>query len=168
MSALVDFYHGQATDSEGRSLAEIWKWGDEELELVHDFIQWLFPLPEPSQFNARAPLLTDADIAAFRAEPVLRSNVLKSFERILRFLGLAQDNGGKIIVGPTFDSRAADVWLAPNHNWLRITRILRSLRLLGLEQQAQALFARLEALFRSGQYPIPPDTFQFWKSAVTA
>src|SRR5215472_17590331 len=132
MSALVDFYRGQGSDAEGRALAEIWSWDDNELELVHDFIQWLFPLPEPSQFNAAAPLLTDGDIAAFRTDSALQSNLLKSFQRLLRFLGLAQDEAGAIVLGPNFYSRSPDVWEAPNHNWLRITRVLRSLQLLGL------------------------------------
>src|SRR5262249_40393962 len=75
MSRLLALYRGQATDSEGRWLHDVWSWDDEELESVHDFIQWLFPLPEPSQFNPDAPLLTPAAVAAFRAEEPLRANL---------------------------------------------------------------------------------------------
>ena len=57
MTPLVKFYRGEGRDSEGRLLSEIWAWGNQELEDVHDFIQWLFPLPEPSRFNADAPLM---------------------------------------------------------------------------------------------------------------
>src|SRR5260370_19373303 len=67
MSRLVDFYRGEATDREGRFLRDLWAWGDDDLEAVHDFIQWLFPLPEPSRYNPDAPLLTDENIAPFRA-----------------------------------------------------------------------------------------------------
>ena len=48
MSQLTDFYRGTGTDVEGRTLAEIWAYSDAELEGVHDFIQWLFPLREPA------------------------------------------------------------------------------------------------------------------------
>src|SRR5215467_5394240 len=116
MSRLLDFYRGQATDSEGRWLHDVWSWDDEELESVHDFIQWLFPLPEPSQFNPDAPLLTPTDVAAFRAEKPLRANLRRSFGRILSFLGLAERPDGTIAAGAKFAARAADVWTTPNHN----------------------------------------------------
>jgi hypothetical protein len=61
MSQLLDFYRGTQLDSSGRMLHEIWDWTDDDLEAIHDFIQWLFPLPEPSQFNPDAPLLTPED-----------------------------------------------------------------------------------------------------------
>jgi Opioid growth factor receptor (OGFr) conserved region len=166
MSRLVDFYRGQATDAEHRYLEDIWTWDDEELEFVHDYIQWLFPLPEPSGFNPDAPILTDDDIAAFAAEAKLRVNLAKSFERILRFFGLTLDASGAVIEADNFASRTADVWEAPNHNWLRITRILRSLTLLGLESFAQAFFARLKEFRDRGRFPITPETFAYWQVAV--
>jgi Opioid growth factor receptor (OGFr) conserved region len=165
MSRLVDFYRGQGTDSEGRLLGDVWGWGDDELEAVHDFIQWLFPLPEPSGYNPNAPLLSAEDVAAFRSDPLLQANLHKSFERILTFLGLSLVDG-TVREGPNFTDRSADVWLAPNHNWLRITRILRSLHLLGLEADARALFDRLTALRQSGRFPIRADTFRYWTAAV--
>jgi hypothetical protein len=168
MSRLVDFYRGQGADAEGRSLTDIWAWGDDELEAVHDFIQWLFPLPEPSQFNPDAPLLTMEDIAAFRGDEVLRANLMRSFERILGFLGLALAADGKVAEGDNFLARLPDVWAVPNHNWLRITRILRSLALLGLAAQAQALYERLAAFYHGGRFPIPATTFRFWTAAVRA
>jgi hypothetical protein len=166
MSRLVDFYRGQTTDTEGRHLTDLWAWSDHDLEAVHDFIQWLFPLPEPSQFNPDVPLLTVEDIAAFRNDPLLRANLQKSFERILTFLGLSRAEDGKVVEGANFAARAPDVWSTPNHNWLRITRILRSLTLLGLEAQAQALYERLEAFYRSREFPIAADTFRYWTGAV--
>src|SRR4051794_31460988 len=118
MSRLVDFYRGQTTDSEGRSLQEIWSWGDDDLEAVHDFIQWLFPLPEPSQFNPDAPLLAGQDIATFKSEPALQANLMKSFERILGFLGLSLAADGTVSEASNFSARIGDVWATPNHNWL--------------------------------------------------
>ncbi len=166
MSRIVEFYRGEGTDTEGRWLRDIWDWSDGRLEAVHDFIQWLFPLPEPSRFNPHAPLLEQEDIAAFQKDEQLRANLRKSFERILTFLGLRREESGEVVEGENLTTRAGDVWDSPNHNWLRITRILRSLRLLGLETEAQALYGRLEIFYRSRRFPISADTFRYWTEAV--
>jgi hypothetical protein len=166
MSRLLDFYRGTGADRSGRRLADLWAWDDERLESVHDFIQWLFPLPEASRFNWSAPILTDADIAAFKSETALQANLRRSFARILPFLGFAQADDGSVIDGPHFAARRGDVWDAPNHNWLRITRIIRSLLLLGLERESRALYDRLRTMYESGTYPIGVDTFRYWTDAV--
>ncbi len=166
MSQLLDFYRGEGTDAEGRSLHELWSWSNDELEQVHDFIQWMFPLREPSRFNPDAPLLTAADVAAFRSDAFLRSRLTKSFKRILVFLGLSLAEDGTVVEGPNFAERVPEIWAAPNHNWLRITRILKSLTALGLESEAQALFARLEDLYTKRRYPITADTYRYWKEAI--
>jgi Opioid growth factor receptor (OGFr) conserved region len=166
MSRLIEFYRGEATDAEGRSLHDLWGWDDDRLEEVHDFIQWLFPLPEPSRFNPDAPLLTPEDVAAFAADPLLRDNLRRSFGRFLAFVGLTRTAAGGVVEGPDFAARVPDVWAFPNHNWLRITRVLRSLRLLGLAADSEALYERLDALYRGRQFPIPADTFQYWTEAA--
>src|SRR5262245_14689422 len=127
MSRLLEFYRGEKPDVEGRMLADILAMDDEGMEEVHDFIQWLYPLPEPSRCNPDAPLLTAEDITAFRADPLLRANLRKSFERILAFLGLTMTETGEVTLAANFAERVPDIWSGPNHNWLRITRILRCL-----------------------------------------
>lgn len=164
MSMLTDFYRGLGTDNEGRTLAEIWSFNDEQLEGIHDFIQWLFPLREPSRFNRDAPILTDADIAEFRSDPKLRDHLLRSFEVFLAFLGLRLEEG-RVTRAPDFD-RKAEALRSPNHNWLRITRILTSTRTLGLESQSRALFDFLKAYRDSGSSQIATDTFRFWERAA--
>ena len=83
----------------------------------------------------------------------------------LPFLGLAwvDESVGE---GPNFAARVPDVWSAPNHNHLRITRILRSLMLLGKEAEAEALYARLAEMSTRRKYPIPADTVHYWTSAI--
>src|SRR5689334_20682072 len=56
MSQIVDFYRGLTIDTEGRLLQDLWNWDDESLEVSHDFIQWMLPLRDPSQFNPDAPI----------------------------------------------------------------------------------------------------------------
>jgi hypothetical protein len=62
----------------GRSLQQIWRWPDEQLERTHDYIQWLFPLTERSVFNSHAPILNAQVIQEFRARLELRENLRAS------------------------------------------------------------------------------------------
>jgi hypothetical protein len=55
---IMDFYSGLSPDHRGRHLNEILEWSDDELERVHDYIQWLFPLTERSGFNSTLRSLT--------------------------------------------------------------------------------------------------------------
>ena len=71
---LVAFYRDGAQDDRGRTLNEILAWPDDRLEAVHDFIQWLFPLPERSGANPGAPTLDAATIEAFHATPAMRAS----------------------------------------------------------------------------------------------
>jgi hypothetical protein len=163
MSQLTDFYRGAGTDSEGRTIAEIWAYSHEQLEEIHDFIQWLFPLKAPSRYNPAAPLLTKADIGEFRADPALRQALVRSFEVYLAFLGLRFENG-RVTKGPDFERN--DVFQYPDHNWLRITRVLTCTRLLGLESESQAFYSFLKEHKASGQSGITNESFRFWEQAA--
>jgi hypothetical protein len=164
MSQLVEFYRGAANDSEGRSLTDYWSFSDPQMESRHDFIQWMFPLEEPSQFNPDAPILTRADREAFRDDPALRDNLTKSVDRFLGFLGLTRDEG-RVVPASDFDTKRWRL-TEPNHNWLRITRVLASLRLLGLPDQSRSFHQGLEGLIADGKARITADTRAYWKSAT--
>src|SRR5262245_38928693 len=86
-SEIVGFYRGTGTDHSGRRLDEILQWDDGALERVHDYIQWLFPLDEPSGANWRAPLLNGDDVAEFAADASLRESLHCAFLRMLKFYG---------------------------------------------------------------------------------
>ena len=148
---------------------EIQQWSDERLEAVHDYIQWLFPLPEPSPVNPLAPLITASTVEAFAAQPDLRQKLRVSLGRMLRFYGLQQDRN---IVTPASNFAArADNWLWPgNHNHLRITRILKCCALLGLRDEARAFLNCLEGIYaeerRKDQPGITPTSLQYWRAAL--
>jgi hypothetical protein len=161
---LADFYFERAPDYKGRTLQAIWSWGDDTLESVHDFIQVLFPLAEPSRFSARAPILDPATIAAFRANATLRANLLKSLDRMLRFYGLTRV-ATTIVRGSNFRERASWVNYG-DHNHLRITRILKCLRCCGLEEYARAFLAALLDVVADYPREIGSETVRFWTSAV--
>ena len=168
----IGFYSGVEPDPRGRYLHEIQQWTDDQLEDVHDFIQWLFPLPEPSAFNSTAPLLTRDVIQEFRTRPELQEKVRVSFLRMLRFYGFEFQAGEQVSVirSTNFAAKAA-TWLSPgNHNHLRITRILRCLNLLGLQAEAEAFYKCLSEIYEGEQSKPAPaishETARFWKRAV--
>lgn len=166
---LVSFYLGQSTDSVGRSIYEIHSWNYEKLESVHNYIQWLFPLTERSRFNPDAPVLDAQQIAAFRVSDELKARLVESFRLMLSFYGLkCDDESGVVKIGKTEEfAQRKQSWLTHrNHNYLRITRILTSLRLLGLEKYAHAFLGFLEQLYDEEGKRIGNTTFGYWKRAV--
>jgi hypothetical protein len=152
-SRIIGFYSGTEPDHRGRYLQEIQQWAGDQLEGVHDYIQWLFPLPEPSGFNLAAPVLNGESIQEFRTRPDLQEQLRVSFRRMMSFYGLDARSGEQIAVTrtPNFAAKAK-VWLSPaNHNHLRITRILRCLSVLGLDAEAKAFFDCLSKIYEDEQ-----------------
>ena len=173
-NSIVDFYTSAAPDHKGRYLTEILKWSDDELERVHDYIQWLFPLPQRSGFNVNAPVLDGPTIQEFRSRPDLQLSLRASFVRMLQFYGLefVAANPPTVRSAPFFAERSQN-WLTPsNHNHLRITRILKSSRIVGLETEATAFFNCLADICQQESMNAVPSiteaTFCFWKSATRA
>ena len=169
--ALLRFYRLEGRDARGRTLGDIWAWDDERLESVHDYIQWLFPLPEPSAFNPAAPILTEAAVAAFRADPHLQQRLLRSLATMLAFYGLALSAGSggapRIQPAAAFAAKSRG-WLHPgNHNHLRMTRILTSLRLLGLGDHARAFYACLIDVARDHPHAVSETTLAYWQRAAS-
>lgn len=76
-SPLVEFYLGHSTAGVGWHADIVGRWTDEEWEMHHEFIQWLFPLKTPSAFNPDAPLLTDEDIEEFKNRPCCKTRCTK-------------------------------------------------------------------------------------------
>ena len=172
-SRIIGFYSGTEPDHRGRYFHEIQAWPDDQLEAVHDYIQWLFPLPEPSGFNVAAPVLNQESIQEFRTRPDLQEKLRVSFLRMMNFYGLEARSGEQITVtrAPNFAAKAT-VWLSPgNHNHLRITRILRCLSLLGLEAEAKAFFDYLSEIYKYEQNkPMPAisdETMLYWREAAS-
>ena len=169
-SRIIGFYSGTEPDHPGRYLHEIQQWPDDQLEAVHDYIQWLFPLPEPS--NAEAPVLTRKSMREFRKQPKLQQQLRVSFLRMMSFYGFEVSSGEQLTVtrAPNFVAKAT-VWLSPgNHNHLRITRILRCLSLLGLEAEANAFLDCLVEIYKAElNKPVPAisdDTMLYWRGAA--
>jgi hypothetical protein len=163
--SLLEFYSKAGSDDRGRRIEEIWRFSHDELEAIHDYIQWLFPLAERSAFNPGAPLLDDATIQRFRSDATLRANLERSLEVMLDFYGFVRDED-RIVQGRSFGERSVN-WLTPgNHNFLRLTRILKSLTLLGLANRAAQLLACLENVYAANKTVIGARTIGFWRQGA--
>lgn len=162
---ILEFYSGQPNDK-GVTLQDIWGWDDDRLEEQHDFIQWLFPI-EKKGVNPTAPPTNSATIEAFKKDKQLQGKMLKSFEVMLSFYGFSRSAKGKIIMEENFNQKGKN-WLSiGNHNYRRITRILKSLRLHGLEKDAQAFLDVLTQVYYIHANQIGGDIpLSFWKSAL--
>jgi len=170
MDKLTRFFAG-GTDDDGRTFDEILGWRDARLEMVHDYIQWIFPLPERSGANPWAPVLDAQAIAAIRGNAEMQGRLRMAFQRMLTFYGFALE-GDVVVEGPRFAASARNWLHAGNHNHLRLTRMLRSLRVLGLEREAAALWEALGTLYEreaaAGRRTITAETVAFWRRAATA
>lgn len=145
---ILAFLEGDGTDGRGRTLFEVLAFDDVRLEATHDFIQWLFPLTEPSGAVPDAPVLAPGDIADIRASGMAQCALAAATDRMDAFYRNTHD------------------WLMPNdHNHLRITRIIRSLRLLREDEDADAFRSLILARVDATRAPISARSRGYWLTA---
>ena len=113
------FLAGIGIDRIGRTIDKVLEFDDAYWERTHDFIQWLFPLDEPSQSVRNSLILTDDEIKRIRESETAQANMQRSVLRYKEFLA-----------GTTKWRSGYD------HNHLRISRVIKSLRLLVSDEAA--------------------------------
>jgi hypothetical protein len=84
---------------------------------------------------------------------------------------LVEDDPLRVVPSESFPEQSTNWLELSNHNHLRITRILKSLRLLGLEEESAAFFRCLAGLYGKESATAAPriseETFHYWRSAAT-
>lgn len=162
---LTSFLAGERPDAAGRLIGEIWTKPETWLESRHDFIQWLFPVPEPSGANPDAPLLGLADARAIAARPDLRDALTRSLDTMMRLYGIAR-RGGDFARAPAFPGPYRN-WLGPvDHNHLRFTRMLRCLALCGLGDTAAGLRSLLYDIAGKEAVGAWSTALRYWRDAT--
>jgi opioid growth factor receptor-like protein len=169
--ALISYYAGESGDGRGRMLDEVWSLDHETLESTHDIIQWLFPTTTTrSKNHPSAPVLSTDTLAIFRRSPALTDRLLVSLEVMLDFYGLKLSEPSPVapeIVKADHYPQRQKVWQSElNHNYLRLTRMIESLRLLGLEGYSVSLYHCLEGIRREVPWRIPLLTVAHWRRAA--
>ena len=145
---LLAFLEGQGVDGRGRSLFDVLAFDDAALELNHDFIQWLFPLTERSAAVPNAPLLDEAGARAIQDSVMAQCALAAATDRMEAFY------------------RRTDQWLRPHdHNHLRITRIIRSLRLLRGDAEADAFRDAVLEMVEAARAPVSARSRGYWTTA---
>jgi hypothetical protein len=170
---IFEFLANKRPDYKGRLHSDIIAFTDERLEMCHDQIQWLFPLHEESNYADTYPILTKESVEYCLAngnlmdeeypECVVRNDVMSNMQtathRMRRFYKL-NDYGDD------------HTWCVDgDHNLLRITRIIRSLRLFHSASPEYGLYETInrfymEAMSIATNAGISPVTLGYWSKAM--
>lgn len=157
INPIVDFYlDGKTLRKDlGFTFEDFLRFNDEQLEQCHAYIQWVFPLREVSQFNPDAPLVNNATLEYFDEFVIFRDKMYDAYRKMTNFYF----NNGK----------GWDRWVTKNnHNFLRITRIIKSLRLFGFYNQAHDFYAYCQSVMKNDYYNqvIGEVTKTYWRDAI--
>lgn len=158
-SGLASFLRGEeyiVIHKEDLKYSDVLNKPNDYLESTHNWVQYVFPTDKKSKYNKSAPTIPLEELALLRKDKRIISNLQKAYERILDF----------------YDNKYEDVkWITKNnHNFKRITRIIRCLRLFGLDDEANTFFTMIrekvaheEAV--SGKTIVSPKTIEYWEKA---
>ena len=161
---IVDFYEGNTIHPDGFAIDQVWNWNDKELEYSHTYIQWLFPSRIPSSMVSDSPVISQADIVRFKTDSDLRKRFARSYVTVLRFYGFRITDDGSVMRADDFVEKS-DNWLTPsNHNYLRITRILKAMMMFGFEKNARDFLEALHQVYRENP-ELVGASWGFWQRA---
>ena len=155
MDTGLSFYQLKSSNQDGKSLQDIWDYNHIDYETDHNFIQWVFPSDVPSSVNPYAPIVSLKFRELFSKK--LQHRLIMSYVQFLDFIGVSIINDSLSICD---EPRFYDCVRRKNHNLMRITRVLRSLTILGLYTTALTLFKFLR------QYQHDIVTLNYWKIAL--
>lgn len=145
---ILQFLEGKTENVHGKTISDIWAFNDSQIERDHNFIQWLFPTSTPSVSVPGSPILSVEEIEKIRESELAIDNLHKSADWYFDFL---ERN--------TF-------WIKPHdHNHLRITRVIQSIRLLSDPDDAAFFREQIIKLIGNKLSIIPAKTQKFWKEA---
>jgi hypothetical protein len=154
---IMEFYIDEKRVSRLNKTYDEWVFDatDNEWEHCHNHIQYLFPNTH-SSVNAPAAYMTHLEFQnIFQCSDLLQGKMQLAFERFLAFLGFSglrvYNDKGKIH--------------GTQHNTLRISRVLRALRLAGLDELSFKFLSKLLRMIRGNEIRVLPITEQEWKEA---
>ncbi len=110
------------------------------LERCHCYMQWLFPIDETSS----QPPLTPSDARGIATGMGSSLRYMYSIFMMLRFYGMTIRDMNVPRITVQDHDRFHIFLVSSRHNWRRVSRILRSMALVGLRRVAVALLAALE------------------------
>lgn len=144
-------------------------WGQYRLlEMHHGYIQWIFPIREQG-LNSIARPLTIHEAAAIQRSRAATKRVLHSLHMMLDFYGfvLVNEETGEVARAVHWQERFINLNTS-FHNYLRITRIIKSLGELGLERlQAPLVWGFAREVFEHRELTAAEDSLcDYWIPVV--
>jgi hypothetical protein len=149
-----------------------WEWDSNKVESEHEFIQLTFPNKATSVHWKDAPRMDDTCAVAMRnlskasdkdsglLKHQIHCILLYNLDMFLWHIGLGYENGGCVVSSQKlFDERV----ISGNHNNLRLSRVMRCLRLLGYAVLTDAIFKLIET--RTLEMSPQPKALPFYKKA---
>ncbi len=147
---IENFLSNKEPDFKNRFLQDIWNYSDEEIEHTHDFIQLLFPLNEESSAVSNAKYLDSRKVIQdIKSNKSAKENIVKSSQWFLSFL-----------------ERNSHWKRKHDHNYYRISRIIKSLRLLVSDEDADMFYKSFMLLIdEQHKAKINSITLNYWENA---
>ena len=134
-------------------------------ELVHKFIQWMFPNIDPSDVAPEIDPITKNEAKAIREDTLIIDNFIRGYEWFLNFLGIGLNKETGILhTNDDWPQRKAELDVRNNHNFRRITRVLYALRELGLCKYMGHLYAFLVIQYEN----FGRECNDYWRECFTS
>lgn len=147
-SRMLQFLRSECPDYKGRWLIDLQTLPDYKIERTHDIIQWMFPTDIRSESQPNSPVLTEYDIFNLKNNTRARISIKRSLDRMVKF----------------YETNV--YWITQkNHNYKRLTRILRCLWLADLHHDYVSLQKCLDDVFSDNFDIVGEETYMFWKNA---
>lgn len=156
-------------DLNGRSyfLDEILKWDETNengpWETTHNFIQWIFPTHQPSAYERNAPLLLQTNIENLFSDPLFLDRYAECFIKYMNFMHIVltlNNNNVNMKVTSNFYNKTT-------HNFLRLSRLITSLKCLGFHDISNILYNALIVNIESKKESVQQSA-RFWRHFASA
>lgn len=168
-SELIKFYKGERNRN-NVTLEEVWGFSDHELENIHNYIQWIFPIVEPDYWDRDTPKLSEKDIQIFKNSKLFKTKVVKSLIVMSKFWGfdINYDNSGTLVMNKSesYNDKSKNWQTYMNHNFLRITRVIHCLNDLGFRNLAKVFYEGIIKVVGENRLKFNPNSVEFWKEAM--
>lgn len=142
---VLGYLTGESSDHRGRVFGLVLAQDNEWWTDKQDFIQWVFPSTEPSEFHGFSPVLTAQELALLGQNEKARAGLLAGYARLLDTLGLAKRGDGTIFEPPSELDVFRPAWLRrPDQFDYRITRMLATLTGAGMHREVDQFMTFIE------------------------
>ena len=156
-TSLIDFYCNDLPNVDGVKLSDIMAMSNNDLEKGHHWVQWAFPSDEVSKANTNAPLLDKEVIEKLKSDVTFDKKFGASADRFFDFL-----------ISCTYPDDNKPIWVTPrNHNYMRITRVIKSAKLFDRFDIAERFYSFGRDLYDKWPNDIGDETLAFWLNAYS-